>query len=77
MNLKLILVLNDLIVVIMKDFEELYYKFYDDLNVLLIQWAIHYEHFEYLVMHQRELILPCNLKTSISNLLFCILFLLK
>ncbi len=62
MNLELIWVEIDLIVMIMKDYEELYYKFYDDLNVLLIQLVIHDDYFEYFEMHQHELILMYNLK---------------
>ncbi len=61
MNLELIWVEIDLIVMIMKDYEELYYKFYDDLNVLLIQLVIHDDYFEYLKIHQHELILMYNL----------------
>ncbi len=48
----------------MKDYEELYYKFYDDLNVLLIQWGIHDDHSEYLDLHQHEVILLYNLKIT-------------
>jgi hypothetical protein len=50
---------------IMKDYRELNHRFYDDLNVLLIQWVIPDDYFEYLVMHQHVLILLYNLNKNI------------
>jgi hypothetical protein len=52
----------------MKDYEGLYYRFYDDLNVALIQLEILDDHFGYLEMHQHELILLYNLNTKKMNL---------